>query len=48
MYKEELIDKMLLLPGVAIDYYTSRHLKSLFSQKAVLELDSGLNVEGYA
>ncbi len=48
MKKEELIGDVLLLPIVAMDYYISRYLTSLFPQKAVLELAGSLNVEGYA
>ena len=48
MNKEQLISEMLLLPAAAIDYHLSQHLLQLFPDKAFIESEGYLNVEGYA
>ncbi|HEX6483287.1 MAG TPA: ATP-binding protein [Ktedonobacteraceae bacterium] len=48
MNKEQLISEILLLPAAAIDYHVSQHLLQLFPDKALIESDGYLNVEGYA
>src|SRR5579859_902515 len=48
MDKEQLISEMLLLPVTAIDYHISQHLLQIFPDKALIESEGHLNVEGYA
>ena len=48
MYKEQLISEILLLPAAAIDYHVSQHLLQIFPDKAFIESEGYLNVEGYA
>ncbi len=48
MNKEQLISEALLLPATAIDYHLSLHLLELFPDKALIETESPLDIEGYA
>jgi hypothetical protein len=48
MNQEQLISEMLLLPAAAIDYHISQHVLKLFPDKALLESEGHLDVEGYA
>lgn len=48
MDKEQLISEILLLPAAAIDYHISQHLLKLFPDKALIESEGYLGVEGYA
>ncbi len=48
MYKEQLISEILLLPAAAIDYHMSQHLLKLFPDRAFIESEMYINVEGYA
>jgi hypothetical protein len=48
MYKEQLISEILLLPAAAIDYHISQHLLKLFPDKAFIESEMPINIEGYA
>jgi AAA+ superfamily predicted ATPase len=48
MNKEQLIGEALLLPATAIDYHLSLHLLELFPDKALIETESHLDIEGYA
>ena len=48
MNKEQLISDILLLPAPAMDYHISQHLVQLFSDKAFIESEQVIDIEGYA
>lgn len=48
MNKEQLISEVLLLPAAAMDYHISQHLLQIFPDKAMIESESHLDIEGYA
>ena len=47
MNKEQLISDILLLPAPAMDYHISQHLVQLFPDKAFIESEMIIDIEGY-